>query len=523
RWYQVPLSSARIPRSNLFSFPFQSQLQRYQKLRARKRLPVGRPVPSPPPGLFAPWPPAPSPDPPVSHEQQGAGEGRGESPEEHPAGTAWGWVSPVSSEDKELSPLGQEERSLSPEAPQHIDANPKRGQRASTRVRRGTRVPTRPPRKRCRHPRAQTKHPRPDPLANSLESLLQEKREWSQAVALQTRLALALADDPSPCQSSDEGTPLSQEQRDFVAPFSLNLQSIPTLHPGEAVFCAHPAPAPTLDARGLQPQSPLERTFLRNSPTLQTALVRDGALSLLYRSVPNCPLPVLRWLFQLAALCPDATNAAQALWDIWLRREQPWCPTVLEISKAFALLGADLSPLRHLLSPKKCPVRRSAQDPSRLAQAASPDPPGTLALVRQLAAICEFLALCVVAQPCHYTDCARLALVNILSLLSLDRALRCQPLPEVQHLLCCLLEGIQDWQEQGAPMPPEPSCHGLAAAGAGGHRATPWGTHGAGGAEPAPGAGTAGRRASGTHQAPRGAGRCQPGDLLLQPQPPPPR
>uniref|UniRef100_A0A8C3JZN8 Coiled-coil SMC6 And NSE5 INteracting (CANIN) domain-containing protein n=1 Tax=Calidris pygmaea TaxID=425635 RepID=A0A8C3JZN8_9CHAR len=203
--------------------------------------------------------------------------------------------------------------------------------------------------------------------------------------------------------------------RDFLARHTMTPRFIPAVHPGEPVFCAHPAPVPTLDTRGLKPQSVLEGFFLCNSPACQAAFVRDGGLSLLYRCVPTCPLPVLRWLFQ-------------ALWEIWLSAGgecgagvglpgrgvppqpparphrppsppgEPWCPTVREISGAFTRLG--------------------------------------------------FLALCVVTQPSRYPDGARLALVTLLCFLGLDRALRCHPLPELQHLLHCLLEGIRDWQGQ---------------------------------------------------------------------------
>lgn len=136
------------------------------------------------------------------------------------------------------------------------------------------------------------------------------------------------------------------------------------------------------------------------SPAWQVAFVRNGCLSLLYNCLPTCPPPVLRWLFQvrplslpgvpsspatlsplylspslfwqLMTLCPDTTNAAQTLWDIWLSTEgerggwlpqwgdvpkplpivtvplptgERWCPTMQEISEAFTRLGADLTPL----------------------------------------------------------------------------------------------------------------------------------------------------------------------------------
>lgn len=43
RWFQIPLSSLRRPKAGLFSFTFQSSLQKYQQLRKTKRLKVGRP------------------------------------------------------------------------------------------------------------------------------------------------------------------------------------------------------------------------------------------------------------------------------------------------------------------------------------------------------------------------------------------------------------------------------------------------------------------------------------------------
>uniref|UniRef100_A0A8B9PHX5 Family with sequence similarity 178 member B n=1 Tax=Apteryx owenii TaxID=8824 RepID=A0A8B9PHX5_APTOW len=235
-------------------------------------------------------------------------------------------------------------------------------------------------------------------------------------------------------------------RRLLLARFAVKPGLIPPVHPGEPVFCARPLPAPALDARSLQPQSALEGLFLRASPAGQAAFVREGRLSLLYRCVPACPLPVLRWLFQLMALCPDTANASQALWEINVHRlREPWCPTVPEIGQAFCRLGANLGAL-HLGGP--------AWGGGRV-------PPGTSILANRPRYLCpgnegqarSLLALCVVAQPGRYPDRARLALLTLLCFLGLDRALRCQPLPDLQHLLHCLLEGIGDWQEQVPGLP----------------------------------------------------------------------
>ncbi|NXL00510.1 F178B protein, partial [Mesembrinibis cayennensis] len=453
RWYQIPLSSARIPRSVLFSYGFQAGLQRYQQLRALKHLRVGRPVAPPPPGLLETWSPVlPADSPPrASHRPRGAGRVQGERstalpgpagsrggeanrgqctaagtvPQQagrsfggHPPGTERRQVSPIDSEDDDLIPL-KDMLLVGDEPPSLADHQ-------------------------------QVACPWPDPVANSLESLVREKREQSQAAALQASLVRVHVDDTSPCKSPEEDTQLPEEHRDLLARLAVKPRFIPTVHPGEPIFCARPAPAPTLDTHGLQPQSTLEGFFLSDSPGCQAAFIRDRGLSLLYRCVPACPLPVLHWLFQLMTLCPDTTNASQALWEIWLSiGGEPWCPTVQEISQAFVHLGADLSPLRrqHLLPPELCPMDRSL-DPSCSSRQASLDATSTLALVTQLSDICKFLVLCVVTQPRRYADDARLALITLLSFLSLDRALCCQPLPELQHLLHCLLEGIRNWQEQ---------------------------------------------------------------------------
>ncbi|NXF96176.1 F178B protein, partial [Eubucco bourcierii] len=563
RWFQRPLSSTRIPRSVLFSYRFQDGLQRYQQLRAQKRLPVGCPVAPPPPGLLQPRPPAPSPPaslPRASHRSRSttsvqdakaakvphrskgsrgqkpagtaqprakknmprqaalggrrqrpvvaAGSSRGDtnagqsstartvpnqagsSCEGHQVGTARGRVCPPDSEEEEeLIPLRDLLAGQKPPSP-------------------------------AGHQQAVC--PQQDPLVNSLDSLLQEKREQSQADRLQARLAQEQEDPGSASESENEDSQLPKEHRELLARSSLQSCSIPTLHPGEPIFCAHPVPMPTLDAHGLQPQSSLERLFLRLSPSCQAALLCTEGLSLSYRSVPTCPVPILRWLFQLMALCQSPGSASRALWDIWLGTEgdKPWCPTVEEITQAVTHLGANLSPLfQHcLLPPELCPANVRGLN---LFCSPRHDANSTLALVAKLSDICKFLALCVATQPCCYSDSAHLALFNLFSFLGLARALRCHPLPELQHLLQCLLEGIRDWQKQGTAPALEPSCHGSAAGRAPGHSATPQLTGKAGGAEPAPGAGTTRCPvAPGIGQGPGAAPEHGVGGLLPQPQPP---
>lgn len=74
RWYQIPLSSARVPRSGLFSSSFQYSLCSYQQLRVSKHLRVGRPFLPPPLGPVDPRPAA-SPPPPQPHSAASAEPG----------------------------------------------------------------------------------------------------------------------------------------------------------------------------------------------------------------------------------------------------------------------------------------------------------------------------------------------------------------------------------------------------------------------------------------------------------------
>uniref|UniRef100_A0A669QH02 Coiled-coil SMC6 And NSE5 INteracting (CANIN) domain-containing protein n=1 Tax=Phasianus colchicus TaxID=9054 RepID=A0A669QH02_PHACC len=291
-------------------------------------------------------------------------------------------------------------------------------------------------------------YPQPDPLANSLDALLLEKREQCVANAVQASLMQVGVDSPQ--ESSDEDTQLLEEQRAFLSRFNVKLLAFPTTHPGEPIFHACPLPPPTLDTCGLQPRSILEQNFLCASPAAQLAFVRDGYLNLLYQTTSACPLPILRWLFLLTSTWPDRTNAFRTLWEMWMRSDdEPWCPTLQDIGQAFAYMGADLEALRcrRLLPPELCPMD-TRLDPTCSLEQGNLGAVNTLALVTQLGDICKLLTVCVVSCPCRYPDRARRELVTLLCFLSLDRELRCQPLPDLWHLLHCLLEGIVAWKEQ---------------------------------------------------------------------------
>ncbi|NXL51441.1 F178B protein, partial [Podilymbus podiceps] len=448
RWYQIPLSSARVPRLGLFSYGFQAGLQRYQQLRSFKHLRVGRPVIPPPPGLLEPWPAVPSPADSSPRASRCPGGAEGVRGQQAPS-PAQPCASPQATTSQGSS-LGQ----AASTGPGRIPVLPELAVGALGGTVKGSASPVdseedeliplkalllaggEPP---LPAPHRQVACQQLDPLANSLDSLVREKREQRQAATPQASPAQARVVDASPWESPEEEKRPPAEHRHLLARFSPAPRCNPTVHPGEPIFRACLVPAPTL-----------EEEFFCHSPPCQADFVRDGGLGPLCHCLPPCPLPILRWLFQLMTLCLDMTAASQALWEIWLSTGgKPWCPTVQEISRAFTRLSADLSPLRRqcLLPPELCPTDRRV-DPLCSPRLESPDAAGTLALATQLGDICKFLALCVVTQPHRYADTARVALVTLLSFLGLDQALRRQPLPELRHLLRCLLEGVQAWPQQ---------------------------------------------------------------------------
>ncbi|XP_072213352.1 protein FAM178B [Excalfactoria chinensis] len=456
RWYQIPLSSARVPRSGLFSSSFQYSLCSYQQLRVSKHLRVGRPFLPPPLGPVDPRPPA-SPPPAQPHGAAGAdtapqhpmqlrstrqGSGRARRPRANPRRSAQQGsatcsprraVQPSNATEGRMVAQRAEDMATTSSSDSEEELIPLKELLACS----GRSSPAEHREVAC---------PQPDPLANSLDALLLEKREQCPASTMQASLMQVDVNSGSPQESSDEDTQLLEEQRAFLSRFEVKLLTFPTTHPGEPIFHTCPLPPPILDTHGLQPHSVLEQNFLCASPAGQVAFVRDGYLNLLYQTTSACPLPVLRWLFQLTSTWPDRTNAFRTLWEMWMRSDdEPWCPTLQDIGQAFAYMGADLEALRcrQLLPPELCPMDSRLHPEQRNLSAAD-----TLALVTQLGDVCKLLTVSVVACPCRYPDRARRELLILLCFLSLDRALRCQPLPDLWHLLHCLLDGIVAWKEQ---------------------------------------------------------------------------
>ncbi|KAM9212102.1 protein FAM178B [Dugong dugon] len=156
---------------------------------------------------------------------------------------------------------------------------------------------------------------------NSLDYLLQEKREQVPEPE-QEELNLQDCPDLDSPDLDEAEVALTPEHRMLVERFSVSQQVIPQVHPGETVFLpgCHPRPC-ILDCSHLKPRSPLEGLFLSSPPAQQLSFLHRGLLSNLYLHMPDWPVPLLQWLFQLLTWPPETSSEAFGLlWDLSVDR-----------------------------------------------------------------------------------------------------------------------------------------------------------------------------------------------------------
>ncbi|XP_012582858.1 PREDICTED: protein FAM178B [Condylura cristata] len=292
---------------------------------------------------------------------------------------------------------------------------------------------------------------------NSLDYLLQEKREQSLELEREKQLLQNCA-DLSSLDLDENEVSLTPEHRMLVQRFSVSMQVIPIVHPGEMVFLPRQHPQPCiLNCSHLQPRNHLERMFFSSPPAQQLSFLRRGLLSNLYLHVLDCPLPLLRWLFQLLSWPPETSSRAfDLLWELSMNRlfhqsdgdVHLWCPSLQDINDTFHRLGAH-NPAVYPLGPiqQEWSSGRVLQSEAGLRQGEQNSPQET-ALDTSLTYIYKFLTLCVLAQPGAYTDSNLLGLIELLCRAGLDVGLRLLPKTDLQQLLLLLLENIQEWPEK---------------------------------------------------------------------------
>ncbi|KFP86939.1 Protein FAM178A, partial [Acanthisitta chloris] len=308
---------------------------------------------------------------------------------------------------------------------------------------------------------------------NSLEHLLKEKEESRRVDELEKRLQedMQRKDTASDGENEEDASgdeDLSEEHRMFIRRFSVVADAIPDYHPGEDIFDLSASGKifnqHNLDLRNFHfiPQNPIEKLLLNSGVTQQLSLAVNGFLSSAYSCV-LCPIPILRWLFQMMSIHPDycvSTQILDRLMEITLKNAsisdeqfKPWIPSLADVSAVLVNMGVafrSLFPLRHLqpnfneydiLSQVQETVRQ--QQPR--GEVASASPAFSRLLENNLLNVIKFLGFCTAVIQGGYTDQEIYLLLLLLFKISLEKRLKQVPLIDFQCLFVKLLMNIKDW------------------------------------------------------------------------------
>ncbi|NWI30005.1 SLF2 protein, partial [Sula dactylatra] len=309
---------------------------------------------------------------------------------------------------------------------------------------------------------------------NSLEHLLKEKEEskrvdelekWLQEDIQGREIDSSDGEDEENARGDED---LSEEHRAFIKRFSVIAHAIPDYHPGEdifdlsisgKIFSQH-----NLDLRNFHftPQNPIEKLLLSSGVTQQLSLTVNGFLSSAYSCI-LCPIPILKWLFQMMSVHPDycvSTQILDRLMEITLknasiRDEQckPWIPSLADVSAVFVNMGVafrSLFPLQHLQPNfNECDILSQMQETVSKQQPrgdlTSASPAFSSLPENNLINVIKFLGFCTTVIQGGYTDQEILLLLLLLFKISLEKLLKQIPLVDFQCLFVKLLISIKDW------------------------------------------------------------------------------
>ncbi|XP_009998465.1 PREDICTED: protein FAM178A [Chaetura pelagica] len=308
---------------------------------------------------------------------------------------------------------------------------------------------------------------------NSLENLLKEKEESKRVDELEKQLQEDIQGREADCSDGDDENAggdedLSEEHRAFLKRFSVICHAIPDYHPGEDVFELSTSGKifnqHNLDLRNFHfiPQNPIEKLLLSSGVTQQLSLVINGFLSSAYNCV-LCPVPVLKWLFQVMSVHPDycvSTQILDRLMDITLKnasisdeQSKPWIPSLADVSTVVVNMGVafrSLFPLQHLQpSFNECDILSQMQETVSKQQPREDLTPAGPAFSsvpeNNLINVVKFLGFCTTVIQGGYTDQEILLLLLLLFKISLEKQLKQIPLIDFQCLFIKLLINIKDW------------------------------------------------------------------------------
>ncbi|NWW53359.1 SLF2 protein, partial [Pedionomus torquatus] len=309
---------------------------------------------------------------------------------------------------------------------------------------------------------------------NSLENLLKEKAESKRVDELEKQLQEDIQRretdslDGEDEENSHGDEDLLEEHRAFIKKFSVIADAIPDYHPGEDIFDLSTSGKVfnqcNLDLKNFHfiPRNPIEKLLLSSGVTQQLSLAINGFLSPAYSCI-LCPVPILKWLFQMMSVHPDylvSTQILDRLMEITLKnasisdeQSKPWIPSLADVSVAFVNMGIafrSLFPLQHLQpSFNECDILSEMQETVSKQQ-----PRGDLTCARpafsslpenNLINVIKFLGFCTTVIQGGYTDQEILLLLLLLFKISLEKQLKRIPLIDFQCLFIKLLISIKDW------------------------------------------------------------------------------
>ncbi|KAI1236247.1 hypothetical protein IHE44_0001526 [Lamprotornis superbus] len=312
---------------------------------------------------------------------------------------------------------------------------------------------------------------------NSLDHLLKEEEESKRLDEIEKLLQEDIEREDNASDGENEGNAsgddLSEEHRAFIRRFSVVTYVIPDKHPGEDLFDLSAAgkifTQHDLDLRNFHfiPQNHVEYLLLNSGLTQQLFLVVNGVLSSAYRAT-LCPIPILKWLFQMMSIHPDhcvSTQILGRLMELTLKNSsindqqfKPWIPSIADISAVFVNMGIEfrsLFPLQHLQPPFNehdilSQVQETVSQQRPRGDVASPVFPSLLE--NNLINVIKFLVFCTSVIHDGYTDQEIWLLLVLLFKISLEKQLKRHFVVDFQCLFVKLLMSIKDWDTKGVDM-----------------------------------------------------------------------
>uniref|UniRef100_A0A5F8HIJ6 Coiled-coil SMC6 And NSE5 INteracting (CANIN) domain-containing protein n=1 Tax=Monodelphis domestica TaxID=13616 RepID=A0A5F8HIJ6_MONDO len=267
-------------------------------------------------------------------------------------------------------------------------------------------------------------------------------------------------------EDADDSGELQEEHKELLRKFFIALDAIPDCHPGEEIFhffnYGKIFNQYTLDLRDCNfvPKNAIEDLILKSGRTQQIFLTTQGYLSTAYHYI-QCPIPVLKWLFQMISVHTDYIVSIQllnTLIDITIRNDAtsgpsacPWIPSLSDIASVFVNMGVSfkcLFPIRNLQPDFNEDIFNSevqSISEERASEDSIEDAVVSCLPETNILNVVKFIGLCTAIYPEGYTDKEIILLLLMFLKMSLEKHLKQIALVDFQSLLINLLRNFRDW------------------------------------------------------------------------------